>query len=132
MTKVIGPDFVALQVRDLAVAQRFYGGVLGLETDPRFTSPSFITYDTRPIPFAVREPEPGLDLDAGPDGLGVNLWLNCDDVDAVYETVAASGAPILQPPADTPFGRRFVCRDPDGYALVIYTAIPPDQVRLRP
>ncbi len=57
----------------------------------------------------------------------VNLWLNCEDADALYTSLEAKDVPILQPPEDTPFGRRFVCRDPDGYAPVIYKAIPLDR-----
>ena len=33
MTKILGPDFVALQVRDLAVAKRFYGLVMEKENN---------------------------------------------------------------------------------------------------
>ena len=35
MTRVFGPDFVALQVRDLDAARRFYVAQLGLEVTPQ-------------------------------------------------------------------------------------------------
>jgi predicted enzyme related to lactoylglutathione lyase len=133
MAKVIGPDFVALHVRDLAASQHFYADLLGLELDPKFTSPTFVTFATKPIPFGIREPAPGVDLGTLDQlGAGVDLWLNCDDVDGLYASLEANGVPILQQPADTPFGRRFICRDPNGYALIIYKAIPLDQVQLKP
>jgi predicted enzyme related to lactoylglutathione lyase len=132
MAKVIGPDFVALQVRDLAAARHFYTDLLSLEVDPRFTTPTFVTFATKPIPFGIREAAPGVNLSVVQLGEGVDLWLNCDDVDELYASLEAQGVTILQQPEDTRFGRRFICRDPDGYALVLYEAIPLDQVQLNP
>jgi predicted enzyme related to lactoylglutathione lyase len=132
MVKVIGPDFVALQVRDLAAARHFYTDLLSLEVDPRFTTPTFVTFATKPIPFGIREAAPGVNLSVVQLGEGVDLWLNCDDVDELYAALEAQGVTILQQPEDTRFGRRFIYRDPDGYALVLYEAIPLDQVQLNP
>ncbi len=128
MATVIGPDFVALHVRDLAAAQRFYTELLGLAIDADFTTLAFVTFATRPILFAIREAAPGDD----PATPGVDLWLRCDDADALHAALAARGVPILRQPEDTRFGRRFICRDPDGHALILYTAIPLDQVRRTP
>ena len=68
---VTGPDFIALQVRDLERSARFYETKLGLLRAP--SSPkAAVVFATAPIPFAVREPLPGTDLDAGPGpGTGV-------------------------------------------------------------
>ena len=71
---VTGPDFIALQVRDLERSARFYETKLGLRRTP--SSPKgAVVFATAPIPFAVREPLPGVDLDqAAPrPGLGVAL-----------------------------------------------------------
>lgn len=133
MASVIGPDFVALHVRDLAAARRFYTECLGLAVDPDFTTASFVTFTTRPILFAIREAAPGGAGDAGDLATpGVDLWLHCDDADALHAALAARGVPILRGPEDTRFGRRFICRDPDGHALILYSAIPLDQVRRTP
>ena len=48
MAKVIGPDFVVLPVRDLPAARHFYTDLLSLEVDPRFTTPTFVTFATKP------------------------------------------------------------------------------------
>ncbi|MFF9430481.1 VOC family protein [Streptomyces sp. NPDC014746] len=44
-----------------------------------------------------------------------DLSVEVEDVDAAYETVRASGAEIVHPLTDEPWGvRRFFARDPDG------------------
>lgn len=121
MSKVIGPDFVALQVRDLAASRRFYTEQLGLQPAPK-SPPSAVVFETEPIPFAIREP--ALDLNAVPRlGWGVALWLRCDDADELCSSLRASGVRITQPPQDGPFGRYFVFSDPDGYAITVHGTI---------
>ena len=58
----IGPDFISLQVRDLERSAAFYERHLGL-TRAKTAPPHAVVFDTQPIPFAVREPLPGVDLD---------------------------------------------------------------------
>lgn len=79
-------------------------------------------FATTPIPFAVRLPLPGLDLDtAAPRlGAGVVLWLEADDAQAVHDRLAGHGVPIVAAPADGPFGRVFTFADPDGYAVTVH------------
>lgn len=60
---VTGPDFIALQVRDLDRSATFYETRLGLDRAP-VSPPHAVVFDTRPVAFAVREPLPGVDLDA--------------------------------------------------------------------
>jgi predicted enzyme related to lactoylglutathione lyase len=116
---VTGPSFVALQVRDLQRAAVFYTERLGLRRADA-SPPGAVVFDTTPIPFAVREPLPGVDLDAMPrPGLGVALWLRASGAQALHDSLASAGVPILAPPADGPFGRMFTCADPDGYAITI-------------
>src|SRR5215467_9918396 len=78
MTHISGPDFLSIQVRDLQRSAGFYERELGLQ--PMAGSPpGVVAFQTSPIPFAVREPLPGTDLDVGPAGLGVLLSLRADD-----------------------------------------------------
>ncbi len=118
---VTGPDFIALQVRDLDRAAAFYETQLGLRRAP-VSPPHAVVFDTTPIPFAVREPLPGVDLDdAVPrPGLGVALWLHADDAQALHDALAAAGVPVLAAPVDGPFGRTFTFSDPDGYAVTVH------------
>ena len=118
---VTGPDFIALQVRDLERSAAFYEDRLGLRRVPA-SPPGAVVFATTPASFAVREPLPGVDLDAASPrpGVGVALWLHADDAQALHDALAAAGVPIPVPPADGPFGRTFTFTDPDGYAVTIH------------
>lgn len=118
---VTGPDFVALQVRDLQRSAEFYETRLGLRRTPA-SPPGAVVFATEPVPFAVREPLPGVDLDAVRPwcGAGVALWLRCDDVEALHADLVAAGVPVVAPPAPGPFGPMFSFSDPDGYLLTVH------------
>jgi DNA-3-methyladenine glycosylase II len=111
VSTVTGPDFLALQVRDLERAAAFYEQRLGLRRAPA-PPPDAVVFATSPVAFAVRAPLPGTDLEAGRPGLGVALWLGADDAQGVHDRLAADGVPIVIEPFDGPFGRTFVFRDP--------------------
>lgn len=115
---ITGPDFIALQVRDLERAAAFYDDVVGLTRAP-FSPPHAVVFDTQPT-FAVREPAPGVDLDSGQPGLGVALWLHDPEAAALHEKLVAAGAVIAQEPFEGPFGTTFVFQDPDGYLVTVH------------
>jgi predicted enzyme related to lactoylglutathione lyase len=121
---VTGPDFLALQVRDLDRSATFYESRLGLRRLPA-SPPGAVVFDTKPVPFAVREPLPGADLEgASPrPGVGVSLWLLADDAQDLHDQLVAAGVPIVSEPMDGPFGRMFTFMDPDGYALTVHDGI---------
>jgi predicted enzyme related to lactoylglutathione lyase len=117
---VTGPDFVALQARDVEAAAAFYETQLGLRRDPA-SPPGAVVFATTPIPFAIREPLPGVNLDtAGRPGTGVALWLKADDAQALHDKLAAAGVPIVTGPGDGPFGRQFAFADPEGYVITVH------------
>ena len=118
---VTGPDFIALQVRDLTRSSTFYETHLGLRRAPA-SPPGAVVFATAPAAFAVREPLPGVDLDAatpGP-GHGVALWLHTDDAQALHDRLVEAEVPITVAPFDSPFGRTFTFSDPDGYAVTLH------------
>ena len=119
MAKVIGPDFISLQVKDLEASKRFYTEHLGLSAAER-SPPGAFLFDTTPVPFAIRNPI--VDLSASTHlGWGMSVWLACDDADAFYEKLKADGVTIISALQDGPFGRFFSFRDPDGYAVTLHT-----------
>ncbi len=117
---VTGPDFVSLQVRDLAASQAFYEQYLGLVRSPA-GPPHAVVFETRPIAFAVRDVMPGTDLDSAPrPGIGTALWLHATDVQEIHDALAADGHTIVAAPVDGPFGRTFTFADPDGYQITLH------------
>lgn len=118
MARLLGPDFVALQVRNLATSKQFYLQQLGLELAPH-SPPNAVVFRTEPVPFAIREP--AVDLDASPRlGWGVALWFLADDADTLHAALQAAGVPIAQPLQDGAFGRQFTFVDPDGYTITVH------------
>ena len=99
----------------------FYESELGLERAQE-SPPGVVAFQTSPIVFAVREPLPGTNLEAGPVGLGVSISLRADDAQGLHDRLKEHKIPILIEPFDTPFGRTFVFQDLDGYAVAIHGA----------
>ena len=119
MTRPIGPDFIALQVRNLVTSGKFYLEVFGFEAAAQ-SPPGAVVFKTAPIPLALQEPVRPLP-EAGPLGAGVILWIACDDAGALHDLIVKRGGAILSPLADGPFGRSFVAGDPDGYAITFHS-----------
>jgi predicted enzyme related to lactoylglutathione lyase len=118
MAKLLGPDFISLQVRNFSASRAFYTEMLGLTVDPRFDAPDFVLFDSSTIPFALSEAKVNLDQVPQP-GWGMTLWIDCDNVNALHARMEAAGATIVTQPFDGPFGRTFVFADPDGYRITV-------------
>src|SRR4051812_25868082 len=116
MPKLLGPDFLSLQVRNLAASRAFYTEKLGFTIDERFNTPDFVLFDTNSIPLGLSEAKVNLD-EAPKPGWGMTLWIDCDHVNELHAKLAADGITIITPPYDSPFGRAFVFADPDGYRI---------------
>jgi len=101
MAKLLGPDFISLQVRNFAASRTFYIEILGLAVDPRFDTPDFVLFDTNSIPFALSQAKVNLD-EAPQPGLGVTLWIDCDHVDDLHAKRfdAELGADALEGPLE--------------------------------
>ena len=116
MAKLLGPDFISLQVRNLSASRTFYIEVMGLTVDPRFDAPDFVLFDTNSIPFALTQARVNLD-EAPQPGWGMTLWIDCDHVNELHTKLEEAGATIITPPYDSPFGRALVFADTDGYRI---------------
>jgi predicted enzyme related to lactoylglutathione lyase len=118
MAKLLGPDFISLQVRDLTVSRAFYTEVLGFTVDERFDTAEAVVFDTNSIPFGLSAARAG-QAEVTQPGVGMTLWIDCDSVDELHIQLQAAGATIVQPPFDSPFGRALIIADPDGYRITI-------------
>lgn len=122
--------FISVDDHDKAIA--FYHDVLGLEVrnDVKYEGMRWVTVGSaaQPEVSVVLEP-PGVDPNASPadrqalvelqaKGLLRGVIFTADDVDALFERVKASGADIVDEPADQPYGvRDCAFRDPAGNLL---------------
>lgn len=115
---VQGPDFIALQWRDIEAGKRFYRDVLGLKL-AEFSPPDAFVFDTKPITFAVREPLVDLE-ETSRLGHGVALWLLADDTEEVLGRLQKNDVEIVKPLGNSPFGKTLTFRDPQGYLVTIH------------
>jgi catechol 2,3-dioxygenase-like lactoylglutathione lyase family enzyme len=114
----LGPDFIALQVRDLEASAAFYARHLGL-VRAQVSPDHAVVFATEPIAFALREPL--VDLDAVEHlGWGMAIWLKADDPQPLHDAMVLARVPILVAPFEGPFGLTFTFADPDGYAVTIH------------
>jgi predicted enzyme related to lactoylglutathione lyase len=117
--RLIGPDFIGIQTKDLDAALAFYRDVVGLVPSEK-APPGAIVFETQPIPFAVRTPIQEFS-DTDNLGLGIALWFSCDDADALHAHLRERDVAIAFPPKDGPFGRYFAFVDPFGYTITAHT-----------
>ena len=124
-----GPAFVGLFVRNVAAAADFYEKILGFRRDPEtFPGRAAVAFLSRPIPFAVMEPPPGVDLDSFPrPRLVPSIWFKTADTQLAHDAMVESGITILRPLITGRFGKQFTFLDLDGYAITVYDRdAPPD------
>jgi lactoylglutathione lyase len=112
--------FPILVTADLRAALGFYRDLLG----------ATVTYE-----FPGPDGEPGYaGLELGESQLGIgrdpeapaepnerfSLWVYVEDCDATVERLRAAGVPVLEEPADQPWGERIArVLDPDGNLVLV-------------
>lgn len=117
---VTGPDFISLQVSDLAASQSFYERYLGLVRS-QAGPPHAVVFETKPIAFALRDVVPGTDLASTPQpGIGAAIWLHATDVQDIHDALLTDGHTIVAAPIDGPFGHTFTFADLDGYQITLH------------
>lgn len=118
MAEIIGPDFVALHVRDLQASTKFYVDQVGLGISPE-TRAGITVFSTKPIALAVRQARVNLDA-VSHLAWGVEVWLKCDDADQMATRLAAAGVNITAQLTEGVVGRQFSFKDPDGYIITVH------------
>ena len=113
---VTGPDFISLQVRDLAASQAFYEQLPRPRPLAGRPAARGRLRRRRRSPSPLRDVVPGTDLDAvAQPGIGAAIWLHATDVQEIHDALVADGHRSSSAPIDGPFGRTFTFADPDGY-----------------
>lgn len=112
--------FPIVVTADLDRLLAFYTGVLGGELVYQFPP------EGPPAYVSLRFGQASLGLGHDPafkpaEGTpAISLWLYADDCDAAIERIRQAGQPILQEPADQPWGEREArAQDPDGNLLIV-------------
>lgn len=108
------PSWFELQTRDYDGAVAFYRDVFGWETSVVSNTPEF-----RYTVLQRGEEQYAGIMDASgylPEGVPSHweVYLGTDDTDATLEQAVALGGSVVEPAADTPFGRIAVIADPTG------------------
>jgi catechol 2,3-dioxygenase-like lactoylglutathione lyase family enzyme len=131
----IALQYCHITVNDVDDSIAFYGGALGLKVRNDVASGGYrwvtLGSDTQPgLEIVLSEPHAGRSQADGDSlqelltkGVLPNYVFRSDDVDALFETVRASGAEVLQEPIDQPWGPRDCAfRDPSGNTVRIAQA----------
>jgi predicted enzyme related to lactoylglutathione lyase len=113
--------FASLQVTDLQASKDFYTQKLGFEMGDTNPQACIFKYNLGQASFAIRTPiEP---IDGKELGIGVALWFAVNEnVDGLKEQFTTRGVTTIGPIIETPFGRAFHVKDPDGYKLTFLEA----------
>ena len=108
--------FASLQVNDLEASKTFYTEKLGFEVGDTNPQACVFKYNRGEASFAIRTPL--VPLEGKELGIGVALWFAVDEnVDALKDKFIENGITTAGPIIETPFGRAFHVKDPDGYKL---------------
>lgn len=110
---MINRTFPILSSRDIGQALTFYRDLLGGEVVYQYPDdgpPGYVSVRLGSTSIGL-----GLDADAAAGASRIALWMYTDDVDSAVERMRAAGTPVLDEPADQPWGERVAkVADPDG------------------
>jgi Uncharacterized protein conserved in bacteria len=114
-------DFVSIQVIDMKQSEAFYTEIMGFKKGIA-PNPHAVVFETEAGAFfAIRTPM--IDLEKiETKGAGISLWFKVEDADALFQRLIEKDVAIIKPIGDGPFGRMFILKDPNGYAITIHGA----------
>lgn len=109
------PNAFYMYVSDAEKSTKFYSSLFDMQ--PVFSSPNYVAFAIgEGITFAIWAGASAA-LESNPPRtaeLGMNLNLEPDELDAIYNRWLGLGAITVEAPHDAIFGRTFVVADPDG------------------
>src|SRR5437879_6514073 len=105
---------VILYVRDLDRAKKFYTEVVGLPVDEQQSGPQFTMLVPEGSRLALQDIA-SLPAGQAKEPGGVEIGLNLDHVDAVWQRWKKAGVKMVTEPETRPFGRYFLAKDPDNH-----------------
>lgn len=119
--KVTEIAFSCYPVTDMARAQAFYGGLLGLTKTSDHEGPNghWVEYEIGPHTLGL-----GKMQGFNPTAQGCTVALEVEDFDKAVSDVKAANATINMGPIDTPVCSMLVIADPDGNPLIIHKRKP--------
>lgn len=113
--------FPIVATADMARALAFYrdelGATVGFEYPGPDGTPAYVGLELGSTHLGI-----GLNPEVASSGPAwcITLWIYTDDCDAAIEGLRAHGVPILEEPADQPWGERIArVLDPDGNEIII-------------
>jgi catechol 2,3-dioxygenase-like lactoylglutathione lyase family enzyme len=119
---------VMLFVKDVEASSRWYRQLLGAHSGHGGSEYEMIVDDDKNLLFQLHRQdgdEHGIDLtdDATPRGAGVLCYVQVADLLAIHERARTMNAALVSEPAwiELAGHTEFIVRDPDGFALAIYT-----------
>lgn len=113
--------FPIVRTRDMRLALAFYrdllGGLVAFEYPGSDGAPLYVGLDVGGAHLGI-----GLDATA-PDCAHprpIALWVYAESCDRAVDRLSAAGVPVVERPADQPWGERVArVRDPDGNEVII-------------
>lgn len=122
MSEITGVDFVMMPTKDLDVAVKFYGEVLGLHRSVYMPERNFAEFETGNLTLSVAVTE------NFPFGYHPNpnpVALHVDDVPAARAAMEARGAKFTGDTFDTSVCHMAFFSDPDGNAIMLHNRYAP-------
>jgi len=107
---------ILIQVSDTERSLRFYGDGLGLLFAPTGYGDGSFEAKVGQVKLLLH-PDFDDSLRSITRGAGVLIHLWVPDADAYCAQLRSRGVPVLDEPADRPWGRHFSVVDPDGYRI---------------
>ena len=116
--------FPILTTPDLPRALRFYRDLLGgsvIYSFPAEGEPGYVAVKIGGSHLGIGQQDQPGELTNN----RITLWVYADDCDTAVDKLRAAGVPVLEEPADQPWGERMAAvTDPDGNRVIVATRAP--------